>query len=81
MSKAGSRFPERIGVVLCLKLSKMEVQCEGVVRVMHPGLGMGIVFASHTQEQRDQVHRFVDSSAAGPGPPRTYKCCRGRPEW
>lgn len=44
-----SPFPERVGVVLCLKLSNMEVQCEGVVRVMHPGMGMGIVFASHTQ--------------------------------
>jgi hypothetical protein len=54
-------------VVLCLKLSNMEVQCEGVVRVMHPGLGMGIVFASHTQEQRDQVHRFIDFLTSRPG--------------
>jgi CheY-like chemotaxis protein len=62
-----SPFPERAGVVLCLKLSNMEVQCEGVVRVMHPGLGMGIVFASHTQEQRDQVHRFIDFLSSRPG--------------
>jgi len=62
-----SPFPERVSVVLCLKLSNMEVQCEGVVRVMHPGLGMGIVFASHTQEQRDQVHRFIDFLTSRPG--------------
>jgi CheY-like chemotaxis protein len=62
-----SPFPERAGIVLCLKLSNMEVQCEGVVRVMHPGVGMGIVFASHTQEQRDQVHRFIDFLSSRPG--------------
>jgi len=62
-----SPFPERVGVVLCLKLSNMEVQCEGVVRVMHPALGMGIIFASHTQEQRDQVHRFIDFLSSRPG--------------
>jgi len=62
-----SPFPERVGVVLCLKLANMEVQCEGVVRVMHPGLGMGIVFASHTQEHRDQVHRFIDFLSSRPG--------------
>ena len=31
------------------------------------GLGMGIVFASHTQEQRDQVHRFIDFLTSRPG--------------
>jgi CheY-like chemotaxis protein len=62
-----SPFPERAGVVLCLKLSNMEVQCEGVVRVMHPAIGMGIVFASHTQEQRDQVHGFIDFLTSRPG--------------
>lgn len=62
-----SAFPERMGVVLSLKLSNMEVQCEGVVRVMHPATGMGIVFASHTQEQRDQVHRFIDFLSSRPG--------------
>ena len=67
MWRAGLPFPERVGVVLCLKLSNMEVQCEGIVRVMHPGLGMGIVFASHTQEQRDQVHRFIDFLSSRPG--------------
>jgi len=28
---------------------------------------MGIVFASHTQEQRDQVHRFIDFLTSRPG--------------
>ena len=51
----------------------MEVQCEGVVRVMHPGLGMGIVFASHTQAQRDQVHKFIDFLTSRPG---TRRNCR-----
>ena len=53
-----SPFPERSGIVLCLKAEDMEVQAEGMVRVMHPEFGMGIEFASGTAEQRDQVEIF-----------------------
>jgi CheY-like chemotaxis protein len=62
-----SPFPERVGVVLCLKLASMEVQAEGVVRVMHPATGMGIEFASRTLEQREQVHKFIDFLSSRPG--------------
>ena len=62
-----SPFPERAGIVLCLKVASMEVQVEGVVRVMHPAAGMGIEFASSTAEQRDQVHRFIDFLSSRPG--------------
>ena len=43
-----SPFPEHSGIVLCLKAEDMEVQAEGMVRVMHPEFGMGIEFASGT---------------------------------
>jgi CheY-like chemotaxis protein len=62
-----SPFPERAGIVLCLRAANMEVQAEGVVRVMHPGAGMGIEFASRTAEQRDQVHSFIDFLSSRPG--------------
>jgi CheY-like chemotaxis protein len=62
-----SPFPERAGIVLCLKVASMEVQAEGVVRVMHPSQGMGIEFASKTAEQREQVHRFIDFLSSRPG--------------
>jgi hypothetical protein len=45
----------------------MEVQAEGMVRVMHPEFGMGIEFASGTAEQRDQVGNFIGFLTSRPG--------------
>ena len=38
----------------------MEVHSEGMVRVMHPGHGMGLEFPSRTSEQRAQVTALID---------------------
>jgi DNA-binding response OmpR family regulator len=62
-----SPFPERSGIVLCLKAGEMEVQAEGMVRVMHPGFGMGIEFAARTEEQRSQVESFINFLTSRPG--------------
>jgi c-di-GMP-binding flagellar brake protein YcgR len=62
-----SPFPERSGVVLCLKAAGMEVQAEGKVRVMHPESGMGLEFASGTEEQREQVGNFINFLTSRPG--------------
>jgi CheY-like chemotaxis protein len=62
-----SPFPERSGVVLCLKAAGMEVQAEGKVRVMHPESGMGLEFASGTEEQREQVGNFIKFLTSRPG--------------
>jgi hypothetical protein len=62
-----SPFPERSGVVLCLKVEDIEVRAEGMVRVMHPGFGMGIEFASGTEAQRDQVGAFIGFLTSRPG--------------
>jgi len=62
-----SPFPERAGITLCLKAEDMEVQAEGLVRVMHPGFGMGIEFAAHTTEERAQVARFIGFLTSRPG--------------
>ncbi len=45
----------------------MEVQAEGMVRVMHPEFGMGIEFASGTAEQREQVGNFIGFLTSRPG--------------
>jgi len=45
----------------------MEVQAEGVVRVMHPGFGMGIEFAARTTDERAQVARFIGFLTSRPG--------------
>jgi len=62
-----SPFPERSGVVLCLKAAGLEVQAEGMVRVMHPESGMGLEFASGTEEQREQVGNFINFLSSRPG--------------
>lgn len=62
-----SPFPERSGIVLSLRVADMEVHADGTVRVMHPGFGMGIEFASRTSEQRAQVEGFIGSLTSQPG--------------
>ena len=52
-------FPERALVDLCLKADEMEVHTEGMVRVVHPGHGMGVEFPSRTAEQRAQVGNLI----------------------
>jgi CheY-like chemotaxis protein len=55
-----SPFPEQSLVDLCLRTDGMEVHTEGVVRVMHPGHGMGVEFPSRTPEQREQVGNLIE---------------------
>jgi DNA-binding response OmpR family regulator len=55
-----SPFPERALVDLCLRSSDMEVHTEGMVRVVHPGYGMGVEFPSRTAEQRAQVGNLIN---------------------
>jgi CheY-like chemotaxis protein len=62
-----SPFPEQSGIVLTLKAGELEVCAEGVVRVMHPGYGMGIEFASGTSEEREHVEHFIDFLTSQPG--------------
>ena len=53
-------FPERALVDLCLKANELEVHTEGMVRVTHPGHGMGVEFPSRTPEQRAQVGNLIE---------------------
>lgn len=59
-------FPEQALVDLCLKTAKMEVHTEGMVRVAHPGHGMGVEFPSRTAEQRAQVGNLIDVLRSSP---------------
>jgi hypothetical protein len=38
----------------------MEIHTEGLVRVMHPGHGMGIEFPAGTEQQRQSVAEFIN---------------------
>jgi DNA-binding response OmpR family regulator len=62
-----SPFPEQALVDLCLKAADMEIHADGMVRVMHPGCGMGVEFPSRTKEQRDTVAHFIEFLASRPG--------------
>jgi CheY-like chemotaxis protein len=55
-----SPFPEYSLVDLCLRTDEMAIHSEGMVRVTHPGYGMGVEFPSRTLEQRVQVEHLIN---------------------
>ncbi len=55
-----SPFPEYSLVDLCLRTGELAIHTEGMVRVAHPGYGMGVEFPSRTQEQRVQVEHLIN---------------------
>jgi len=65
--ETGSPFPQSSAVDLCLRAGGMEIHTEGLVRVMHPGRGMGIEFPARTAEQRKSVGDFIDFLTSRPG--------------
>jgi DNA-binding response OmpR family regulator len=58
--ESDSPFPERAMIDLCLRTEEMAVHTEGMVRVTHPGYGMGVEFPSRTVEQRAQVGNLIN---------------------
>lgn len=54
-----SPFPERTRVVLSMRIKQLQVQAEGIVRVMHPEVGMGVEFIQKTTQEREHVERFI----------------------
>jgi len=62
-----SPFPERSLVDLCFRIEEMAVHTEGLVRVAHPGYGMGVEFPSRTAEQRAQVEHLIGFLQSSPG--------------
>ena len=57
--ESDSPFPEKALVDLCLRTKDMAIHTEGMVRVTHPGHGMGLEFPSRTPEQRAQVGNLI----------------------
>jgi c-di-GMP-binding flagellar brake protein YcgR len=57
--ESDSPFPEGALVDLCLKTEDIAIHTEGMVRVTHPGYGMGVEFPSRTAEQRAQVGNLI----------------------
>jgi DNA-binding response OmpR family regulator len=54
-----SPFPVRTRIVLAMRMANIDLRVEGVVRVMHPDVGMGVEFTQKTSEQREHVEKFI----------------------
>jgi c-di-GMP-binding flagellar brake protein YcgR len=52
-------FPVRTRVILTMRLAKLESRADGVVRVMHPEIGMGVEFTRTTNQQRKHLEKFI----------------------
>jgi hypothetical protein len=65
--QTASPFPQSSAVDLCLRAAGMEIHTEGLVRVMHPGHGMGIEFPARTEHQRKSVGEFIEFLTSQPG--------------
>ena len=60
-------FPEGSLIDFCLRTKEHEVHADAMVRVAHPGHGMGVEFPSRTQEQRQQVENVINFLRSCPG--------------
>jgi CheY-like chemotaxis protein len=58
-------FPARTRLVLTMQKGSVRIPVDGVVRVMHPEVGMGIEFTQNADEQRAQAGKFVQATKAG----------------
>jgi hypothetical protein len=55
-----SPFPVRTRLQLMMKAAGTALEVEGIVRVMHPGAGMGVEFTRHSPAARAQVEAFIE---------------------
>lgn len=60
-------FPEGSLIDFCLRMKEHEVHADAMVRVTHPGHGMGVEFPSRTAEQRQQVENVINFLRSCPG--------------
>src|SRR5437667_11584211 len=65
--ETNSPFPERTRVVLTMRIKQLQVQAEGVVRVMHPEVGMGVEFTQKTTQEREHVEKFIHTLTTSGG--------------
>jgi CheY-like chemotaxis protein len=54
-------FPICTKVTLSLQVAERQARVEGMVRVTHPEVGMGVEFLQKTPQQREQLERFIQA--------------------
>jgi CheY-like chemotaxis protein len=62
-----SPFPVRTRLQITMRVRDLELQTEGIVRVMHPGSGMGVQFTNHAEEDSRRVENFIQALVASEG--------------
>jgi len=62
-----SPFPVRTRLQIMMRVEKMEVKVEGIVRVMHPGAGMGVQFTNEDPEDSTRVENFIHTLVSTEG--------------
>src|SRR5512133_4268417 len=62
-----SPFPVTTQVELSLRASNTEIKITALIRVMHPGYGMGLEFVSNQGEHRQLVDQFISVLSSHPG--------------
>jgi DNA-binding response OmpR family regulator len=70
--QTGAPFPVRTRVVLSLggagvSSAAAQVRAEGIVRVAHPEVGMGVEFIQRTPAQREQLGRLIEALVSAQG--------------
>jgi CheY-like chemotaxis protein len=59
--KMAAPLPMNARVILTMRIAKFESRAEGVVRVMHPEIGMGVEFTRTTNQQRKHLEEFIQA--------------------
>jgi len=59
--KMAAPLPMNARVILTMRIVKFESRAEGVVRVMHPEIGMGVEFTRTTNQQRKHLEEFIQA--------------------
>jgi DNA-binding NarL/FixJ family response regulator len=60
-----SPFPVRAKLTLSMRAAGTELKVEGIVRVMHADIGMGVEFTQQTGIQKEQVEKFIQTLTSG----------------
>jgi CheY-like chemotaxis protein len=64
-----SPFPVRTRIALSMRVGALECRAHGLVRVMHPEIGMGVEFTQNTNQHRQDVANFLQALMEGQGGP------------
>ncbi len=63
-----SPFPARTRLQITMKVRELKLPIEGMVRVMHPGAGMGAQFVRQTPEEKKRLEDFIQTLVNTEGP-------------